>query len=94
MQLLSSVINLNNKQIQFQVDTGAALSIILKNTRRKVWGKERPEIIPSNIRLRGFTGEQIIVTGKINVQSDSNKNIYLVDENVPNIAGPGMIEEL
>ena len=73
--MLSSVINLNNKQIQFQVDTGAALSIISKNTWRKVWGKERPEIIPSNIRLRGFTGEQILVTGMIKVQSDSKKKI-------------------
>ena len=44
--VLSSVINLNNKQIKFQVDTGAAVSIISKYTWKKVWGKERPEIIP------------------------------------------------
>ena len=69
--VFSSVINLNNKQIKFQVDTGAAVSIISKDTWKNVWGKERPEIIPSNIRLRGLTGEQILVTNKINVKSDS-----------------------
>ena len=62
--VLSSVINLN-KQIKFQVDTGVAVSIILKDTWKKVWGKERPEIIPSNIQLRGFTGKQIRVTVRL-----------------------------
>ena len=93
--VLSSLTNLNNKKIKCQVDTGAAVSIISKYTWKKVWGKERPEIIPSNIRLRGFTSDQILVTGKINVKSDSNKiYIYVVDANVPNIAGCDMIAQL
>ena len=93
---ITSTVKINDTLCKFQIDTGAAVSIISETAFKQLWRREkRPELQESNIRLKSFTGELIKVLGKIDVMIDHKRiNIYIVPGQVPNIAGRDMISRL
>ncbi|KAK3725271.1 hypothetical protein QZH41_010111, partial [Actinostola sp. cb2023] len=61
-------IELNGKDLQMELDTGASLSIISAKTYETLWGGEdRPPLQNTNIVLQTYTGEKINPKGIIEV---------------------------
>ena len=55
----------NGKPLKMEIDTGAALSIISKETRKKIFPDE--PLHDSSIILKIYTGERIRVMGQLNL---------------------------
>ena len=93
---ITSTVKINGTICKFQIDTGAAVSIMSEMTFKQLWVKaKRPKLQWSDIRLKSFTGELIKVLGKIDVKIEQKRmKIYIVPGQVPNIAGRDMISSL
>ena len=57
---------INGKRLDMEVDTGAALSLILESKRKAISPNEK--LRPANIILKTYTNEPIEVMGKLNVR--------------------------
>ena len=89
-------LQLNATNIQFQVDTGAAVTLINSTDYQKYFKKPLRQ---SNIRLNTFTGESLNVLGDLDVHvSYKNKHFVLplviVDGAGPPLLGRNWIKEL
>ena len=93
---ITSTVKINDTICKFQIDTGAAVSIMSEMTFKQLWVKvKRPKLQWSDIRLKIFTGELIKVLGKIDVEIEEKRmKIYIVPGQVPNISGRDMISSL
>ena len=61
-------VTVNDAILQMEVDTGATLPIISESTYKKLWLQQAaPPLKPANAKLKMYTGEQISVKGKIEV---------------------------
>ena len=59
---------LNGKEVDMEVDTGAAISLISASTYRTLWPADQaPELLATTIKLRTYTREAIEVLGAIEV---------------------------
>ena len=66
---LQSTVKLDGKELSMEVDTGASLSLISETTYKKLWESSAlPELQPTTVKLRTYTGEEIGVLGCINVK--------------------------
>ena len=96
--VLTTALKFNDRICTFQVDTGAAVSIISEETMKKLWNTSNiPRLVHSFVKLRTFTGELIPVIGKISVTPDNEKSsieLFIVKGSVPSIAGRDLIEQL
>lgn len=61
-------VQVNDVPLQMEVDTGATLSVIGEATYHQMWGDKPPPLTNSNVRLRTYTGEDIPVTGTLEVE--------------------------
>ncbi len=62
-------VTVNQKQIQMEIDTGAAVSIISEETYQRIWEKDQaPRIQPAKLKLRTYTGEEVAVAGRLQVE--------------------------
>ena len=59
----------NKVPLQMEVDTGASVSLISRDTYRKLWLNQewRPKLQPSPRRLRTYTGQELDVQGSATV---------------------------
>ena len=79
--------------LSMEVDTGATLSIISRQTYDTAWtGTQVPPIKPSNVKLRTYMGEGIPVDGAIEVDvsyqdQKAHLNLLVVAGNGPSLMG-------
>ena len=60
-------------RLRLEVDTGAALTLISEATYRRVWPADAaPRLTPTNIRLRTYTGEGLVIKGSTAVTVQYN----------------------
>ena len=59
-------LQIDDKAVKMEVDTGASLSIISLPTFRKFW--PRKELRPSNVRMKTYTGETLLAFGSADVE--------------------------
>ena len=66
---LTTVVQVADKSLTLQIDTGAALSLISEATFRRLWPKTStaPVIQDTKVRLRTYSGEELKVLGNIQV---------------------------
>ena len=59
----------NKVPLQMEVDTGSPVSLISRDTYRKLWlnKEQRPKLQPSPRRLRTYTGQELGVQGSATV---------------------------
>ena len=61
-------LRLDDREIDMEVDTGAAVSLISATTYQTLWAEDRaPELFASSVKLRTYTREVIEVLGAIEV---------------------------
>ena len=87
----------NQKQLQMEIDTGAALSLISEKTFKTVGCQQ--ELKPSNIKLHTYTKESIDVLGFMEATvcyKGQNKtlNLYVVGGEEPSLLGRDWLTEL
>ena len=83
-----------------EVDTGASVSLISRDTYRKLWLNQewRPKLQPSPRRLRTYTGQELDVQGSATVDvtygSQSQKlPLLVVAGNGPSLLGRDWIQK-
>ena len=59
-------LQIDDKAVKMEVDTGASLSIISLPTFRKFW--PRKELRPSNVKMKTYTGETLLAFGSADVE--------------------------
>ena len=87
----------NQKQLQMEIDTGAALSLISEKTFKNSWCQQK--LKPSNIKLHTYTKESIDVLGFMEATvcyKGQNKtlNLYVVGGEGPSLMGRDWLTEL
>ena len=90
----------NKVPLQMEVDTGASVSLISRDTYRKLWlnQERRPKLQPSPRRLRTYTGQELDVQGSATVDvtygSQSQKlPLLVVAGNGPSLLGRDWIQK-
>lgn len=59
----------NGVNVRMEVVTGASLSILSESTYRKLWtGEQAPPLQHTDVQLRTYTGESIVVLRAIDVE--------------------------
>ena len=86
--------SVNSKSIQMQVDTGASLSIISKETFNY-----NQTLQPTTIPLRTYTGECLTILGTIEVQVEHNSQsatlpVIVVEGDGPNLFEPNWYKKI
>ena len=87
-QPITARMTLNWKQVLIEVDTGAAVSIMLESTQKSLFPEERPK--KSNARLKTYTTEPLHVVGVIRVRVNYGEysgmqTLYVVRGNEPTL---------
>ena len=78
---LKVTVSVDNSELEMEVDTGASMSIISKETYNRLWPDQKPTLRDSSITLRTYSGEQLTTEGTINVDvqyKDQKAHLQLV----------------
>ena len=79
---LMVTVEVSRAELQMEVDTRASVSIISHETYTKLWEeKDRPRLHHSARKLHTYTGEELVVKGKITVDvgyEDQRKSLPLL----------------
>ena len=84
-------VSVNSKPIQMEVDTGAFLSIMSKDTFNKEFSNQTLQ--PTTISLRTYTGECLTVLGTLEVQVEHNSQSAMLPVIVVEGDGPNLFDE-
>jgi len=89
---------LNKTEIEMEIDTGAAISIISQDTLKRIFGSEEPKLTQTG-KLRTYTGEELGVLGKTTVSvmynnQSANLPITVVRGTGPSLMGRDWLEHL
>ena len=93
-------IQVNQTELQMEIDTGAALSLISEKTFKTQWSsKNQPKLNSSKVKLQTYTKERIDVLGSITVEvtyKGQNKSLPLlvVGGEGPSLLGRDWLTEL
>ena len=60
-------LTVNDKPLTMELDTGAAYSLISEQTYKATWSEGAPSLQQSGVKLRTYTGEQVVVVGSVTV---------------------------
>lgn len=103
VQPIQVQVMLDNVNVNMELDTGSACSIISKSTFERLWpiDTERPELRPSLANLRVYGGSSLKVAGEISVTAkladeaqSCQAQIIIVDGNGPCLLGRNLIKKL
>ena len=59
-------VNIEGKQVEMEVDTGAGVSLVAESTYQKFWPSQKLQ--KSTVRLQTYTGERLTVKGELEVE--------------------------
>ena len=74
-------VQVDNKYLQMEVDTGVSVSLISERTWRNLWKNGTPKLNPAKVVLRSYSGESIKVLGEMEVTvqyQDQKKKLNLL----------------
>ena len=90
---LKTVVNINNKEVEMEIDTGASVSVMTHTEYKRLWSpKSRPPLHVAGIKLKMYTGCTIKIYGTcevvVNHQGDEEKlPLIIVESEGPNLLG-------
>ena len=63
---LMATVQANKAELYMEMDTGASASIISNKTYKKLWpAAKRPQLTPTDRKLRTYTKEELSVLGSL-----------------------------
>ena len=92
-------LEVEGKPVLFEIDTGASVSLLSKDTFQRTWKKKRPPLEVSTTTLRTYTGQQIPVKGRAFVHvshqgQTKTLSILVVSGKGPSLLGRDWIRDL
>lgn len=72
---------INNFEIEMEIDSGCAFSLISEPTARLIWKDKLPKMEQNDLKLKTWTDNSLHILGKVMVQvhyKGSNKNLPLI----------------
>ena len=93
-------VELNKTPLSMEVDTGASVSVISKDTYKKLWPSARaPPLESSDVQLQTYTGQSLPVLGTIHVDvSYKNQNaelpLVVVEGHGPSLFGRDWLQHI
>ena len=88
---LKTVVNINGKEVEMEVDTEVSVSVMTHTEYKKLWSpKSRPPLHAAGIKLKKYTGWTIKIYGTcevvVNHQGDEEKlPLVIVESERPNL---------
>ena len=84
-------LKLNGAPISMELDTGAGISIVSKQTYNQLWPESRrPPLQPSSVRLKTYTGEKLPVLGVTEVIAEYKQQSERMQLHVGDGTGPSL----
>ena len=86
-------LQVNSADLEIEVDTGVAVSVVSAETYRTLWPKElSPALHPANVKLRTYTREELPVLGTATVtvgyqDQEEQLSLLVVEGNDPSLLG-------
>ena len=78
--------------MQMEIDTGASVSLISKATFDKLWVRSGvPDLRPSDVLLKTYTGEPLQVCGAVDVEVTYNEQTVVLPLVVVESRGPALL---
>ncbi|XP_036002862.1 uncharacterized protein K02A2.6-like [Fundulus heteroclitus] len=88
-----ATVKVNGADLKMEVDTGASVSVLSKNTYHQLWqATKAPVLKKSDIKLRTYTGECISIIGAIEVDIDYEGQKAAVKLLVVKGEGPSLLD--
>ena len=92
-------VQVDNKCLQMEVDTGASVSLISKKTWQKLWKNSAPKLNPAKVTLWSYSEESIKVLGEMEdtVQYQDQKkklNLLVVSGGCTSLLGRDWLQHL
>ena len=97
---LMVAVYVNQAELRMEVDTGASASVVSEKTYRMVWSDAtRPELQPTNAKLRTYSGEELGVLGSLEVSAEykgqsKTLSLLVAKGNGPSLLGRDWLSEL
>lgn len=77
--------------IEMEVDTGAGISLMSEATYSKLWPNNSPTLQKTEVRLRTYTGEPVVIVGVAHVRVDYKGQREQLKLHVVQGAGPSLL---
>ena len=93
-------VQLNNRNLEMEIDTGVSLSIISDKTYQSLWTSQpKPDLQPTTVKLHIYTQESITVLGSITVDvaykgQSKTLSLLVVAGQDPSLLGRNWLKEL
>ena len=93
-------LKLNGAPISIELDTGAGISIVSKNTYNQLWPEsERPPLQTSIVHLKAYTGEKLPVLEVTDVvaeyqQQSERMQLHIIDGKGPSLFGQDWLQKI
>ena len=85
-------LTLNGSPISMELDTGAGISIVSKQTYNQLWRENKPPPLqPSSVHLNTYTGEKLPVLGVTNVVVGYKQQSEMLQLHVVDGTGPSLL---
>ena len=89
---LVATVKINDATLQMEIDTGASISLISKATFDKLWVRNSvPDLRPSDVLLKTYTGEPLQVCGAVDVEVTYNEQTVVLPFVVVESKGPTLL---
>ncbi|CAH0724893.1 unnamed protein product, partial [Brenthis ino] len=90
-------LQINNKKVMFEIDTGAAISVISQYIKNKYFNDS--EMYKCNLKLRSYVNDLITPLGFINVDIAYDKKkmkakLYVIENGGPSLIGRDLLKKL
>ena len=82
---------LDQAEVVMEVDTGASISVMSESTFRKTWQGSAPKLQSSNICVKIYTGEPLVVIGSIIVDVECEGQRESLQLHIVVGAGPTLL---
>lgn len=93
-------LEVNEKTVNFEIDTGCSVSIMNERKFKELWSeKQRPKLKQTKLSLKSYTGEKIKVVGVAKVEVHYEQQVktlplVVVEGTGPSLLGRGWLEAL
>ena len=93
-------LQLNGQDLTMELDTGATLSIVSEKTYQSLFSPQAaPQLKPSTVQLKTYTGEVLTILGEITVtvcykDQQSDLNLLVVAGNGPSLLGRDWLSQI
>ena len=85
------------QQLSLEIDTGASLSLISEETRKRLWPNKR--LLPTTVKLQTYSGEALTVRGTMIVRvrhggQEAQLSLLVVNGEGPSLLGRDWLKHI